>query len=216
MKDNEIIEYSYSQFSELIGVQRGAISMYVKRGKLHADRERKKININHPKNIEFLKRREDKKNGIIKNDVGRPKGSKNKSTLEIAKNKKYQERLMQIRDLDIEKKKGELLKQKNDYELQKLKIEKARGELIPFDAVKTIFSYTIDTYRTIYMQELRSIANVYLQRIGGDHNEYIRIQKQLSEKIIEITKLVQKNLMSGLNTVILEYQETRSRGESKL
>ena len=116
----------------------------------------------------------------------------------------------------IQKKRALDLKQaQNRVKLDELKIKKIEGALIPFDAVKSVFMYAVETFRSTYMQEVDALTNIYIKILGGDQVQYAELQKDLQEKINAIQKQVKSDLMQGIDSIQKEYSEVRSRGERK-
>ena len=87
--------------------------------------------------------------------------------------------------------------------------------MIPFDAVKTVFLYTVETFRTTYLQEVKGLASIFVNRLGAEHHHYIEIQKDLAQKIETIQKETVENMLAGLNGIVAEFKEVRGRGERK-
>jgi len=106
-------------------------------------------------------------------------------------------------------------KKRQVYKLKEVKIKKIEGALIPFDAVKSVFMYAVETFRSTYMQEVDALTNIYIKILGGDQVQYAELQKDLQEKINAIQKQVKSDLMQGIDSIQKEYSEVRSRGERK-
>lgn len=109
----------------------------------------------------------------------------------------------------------ELRKVKNQVILDELKIQKIKGLLIPYDAVKTVFLFAAETFRSTYLQEVDALSNVFIKRLGGTHDNFVELQKALQEKINDIQKQVKDDLLQGLSGIQAEYKEVRGRGERK-
>jgi len=123
--------------------------------------------------------------------------------------------LDELRKLELKKKKADLKSTEKKIILDELKIQKLKGQLIPYDAVKTVFIYSAETFKNTYQQEVNGLANIFIERLGGEHKHFIELQKELTEKINEIQLMVQEHLIAGLNGIVSEYQEVRERGEKK-
>jgi predicted N-acyltransferase len=107
----------------------------------------------------------------------------------------------------------ELKKQEQAVELDRLKIQKIKGQLIPYDAVQNVFLYTVETFRNTYKQEVDALANVFIKRLGGGHEEFVELQKTLTEKVDAIQSQAKEDLLQGLKGIQAEYKEVRGRGE---
>ena len=86
---------------------------------------------------------------------------------------------------------------------------------MPTDSVKTLFNFAAEAVRGSYLQEVRSIAEVFRQTAGLNHNEFIEMQKKLTQAVNNITNVFKKTLIEGVDDVVNEYKEVRSRGEAK-
>ena len=146
----------------------------------------------------------------------KPEPKKTESTKK-PKLKKTEKRYFTTSDEEyIQKKRALDLKQaQNRVKLDELKIKKIEGSLIPFDAVKSVFMYAVETFRSTYMQEVDALTNIYIKILGGDQVQYAELQKDLQEKINAIQKQVKSDLLQGIDSIQKEYSEVRSRGERK-
>jgi len=120
-----------------------------------------------------------------------------------------------FKDLELKKKKLEIKRLERGNELDQLKIEKLKGQLVPFDAVKSVFLYSVETFRATYMQEVIGIANIFKQRLNASQKEFVEVQKDITERIDLIQKDIKDNLLKGLYGIVNEYKEVRGRGERK-
>lgn len=220
----------YSQLAKALDVSNASVSMAIKNGKLYPEEGQKRIDINHPLNKLWIEAREKegkifdinriyKKNNDYKPLIQRddePEQAEEKSEPESkGKKSKKQVTIEDVRKIEVKKKAADLQKTLKETEKLELQIKKIEGELIPYDAIKTVFLYSVETFRNTYQQEVNSIANIFIERVGGDHKHFIELQKELSEKINEIQSLVKDNLLTGLKGIVSEYSEIRGRGERK-
>jgi hypothetical protein len=211
----------YSDFAKAIQCARGSITMAVKSGTLIPVEGKKEIDPDNPVNMAWIAKQEAKGNkkfdiNLIY-DAGSPAAS-----AEIPANEKPGEKNLRtsvsasdLVKVDLKVKLANFKKTENENRLSELKIQKMEGELIPTDAASNIFLYAIESYKTSFLQGVKSISNIFSQRLGADHNQYVEIQKQLSESIVSITETAKANVLEGLEAAVLEYKEVRGRGEKR-
>jgi hypothetical protein len=104
---------------------------------------------------------------------------------------------------------------RNRDRLEKLKIAKLEGELLPVDAVKTIFIWAVEEFKKTYEQDCDNIANIFIKILEGEQSHFIEIKKMLMEAQFQIGITYKESLLIGLKNQILEYSDVRSRGERK-
>ena len=129
-------------------------------------------------------------------------------TVNEAKANKTAEYYEKKRELELEEK-------RNKIKLDKLKIEKMEGKLIPFDEAMKVFLFAAETFKSTYQQEADAITNIYIKILGGSTDDFSDIKKSLISKINDIQKLTKENLIHGLENIREEYREVRGRGERK-
>ena len=224
----EKIKYlKYSQLANAFGLQQAAINVAVKRDLLIpcVVDGKKMIDITNPTNKLWLKKQEDlgkyfDLNAIYKkpSEVKRQTNlkpvthtTKQTPTTEETPDPEREE----LRKIQIETKKATLKRIQKAIELDEIKVAKQLGQLIPFDAVKGFFLYTVETFSKSYEQESKTIADLILSRLGATQEEFIEVRKELSKKVVEIKTDTVDQLLDGLDQIVEEYQEVRGRGESK-
>jgi len=226
----EGIKYlKYAQLANGLGVQQATINVGVGRGHLIACtvEGKKMIDITDPTNILWLKKQEDegkefdlnaafKKQATNQPRKTQPPKNKELKTKQPQKDKEPEDpEFAELRDIQLAIKKATLKRTQKAIELDEIKIAKQLGQLIPFDAVKSFFLYVVETFSKSYDQESKTIADLVLSRFGADQEDFIETRKDLSKKISDIKSDVIEQLLKGLDQIVEEYQETRSRGESK-
>lgn len=218
----EIKLLKYSQLANGLGVQQATINVWVKRGNLK-DNGNKEIDITDPFNKLWLEKQKAQGKHLDLNRVFmKPKEAK---AIIAAKPKTQKttkqteepeaEEVTELRKIQIDLKKAQLDRTRKAAQLDDIKIAKQLGDLIPFDAVKGFFLYTVETFVKSYTQEAQGVANVLLSRFGADHTDIIETQKELSKKLIDIKAETIEELLQGLDGIVEEYQEVRGRGEHK-
>lgn len=109
----------------------------------------------------------------------------------------------------------EIEKLRNQDKLDKLKIAKLEGELLPVDAVEHLFLWAVEEYKKTYEQSCDATANIYIKVLGGEQSHFIEIKKMLMEDQCRIGNTYKESLLEGLKNKISEYSDVRSRGERK-
>ena len=226
MSNNEL---TYAEFSRCLGVSAAYVTVNIKRGNIKANVKRKTINYQDAQNKIWidkqiaggktfdLNRKNDvgakvqERKGSGKNGKSARKNGKSAHTVAPA----LTEFQKQLQQLELKKKEVDLNKASTEEELKKLEIMKRRGDLVPVDAVKTVFLYSLETTRTLFTQELNSIASIYSEILEADEKTYKQLQKEIMMKVNDVMKTLKDSLKSGLSGVVKEYSETRSRGEKK-
>jgi hypothetical protein len=196
--------YTVREFAELTGVKPKDIHSYFSSGRLVKSPD-KKVDTSDPKNALFF---EQKAKKVSEPVDSKPKRRRVKSS---AKNEDKES----LTDLEIKKQKLSLEKLEHEIQLKGIELEKKRGYLVPVDAVKDVFLFSLETFRSKYLQEAKSKAEISVQIMGGSHNDIIRMQKELSESINEAHSEAKKQLIEGIDSVVEDYKDIRGRGEKK-
>ena len=213
-----------SQLAKALDISNASITMAIKNGTLLLDAKTKKVDIDNVLNKIWIDKQVIKGNILDLNRIyNKPKTIQpikktTKKELESPKkeNKENKEiTISDLREIELKQKKATLQRTLKAIKLDDLRIQKQEGKLIPFDAVKTVFLFAVETFRTTYLQEVKSLANVFINRLGGEHKDFIEIQKDIGLIVEEIQKETIDNLLTGLDGIVNEYKEVRGRGEKK-
>ena len=206
-----------------LGISRATITMSIKRGGLISEPD-KTINIDNEVNKIWLSNQKEKHGRILKfNGKTTLSKSPKKRKVKPAQEKRTQNDQQKIiypdteETTNITKRKliAEAKIKERSAEKLKLEIQKKKGELVPFEAVKSVFIYAVETFRSSYLQEVNNIAQLYIHRTGGSHKELIELKKDISENIQNLTDDIRAKLIEGLTGIVEEFREVRGRGESK-
>jgi len=217
---NKILKYS--DLAKSLKVNTAIISVNVQRNKLISiiKDDKNLIDIENPVNklwIEFYCEKNNKTfdiNRVFNPAKKEKKTEKNDKEIELEDNIIIK-KSVNGQGIQLEKTKLEIKRLKNQDKLDQLKIQKMKGVLIPFTAASDVFMFAIESYRTTFLQGVKSISNVFAQRLGANHSQFVEIQEKLSESVKFITEEAKANIITGLENVVKEYQEVRSRGEKK-
>ena len=210
---------SYADFAKAIQVNRASVTMAVKSKTLIPIEGKKQIDPDNPLNKAWIQKQEmkgkewnvnliyEKEQPIYaRQPIGNITENKSKKTDRVITTE-------DIRKIEIKQKIANLKKTEKQIKLDEIKIQKQEGALIPFDAVKTVYLFSIETFRNTFIQETNSLANIFVERLGGEHRHFIELQKELTEKINDITKVAKESLISGAKGIVDEFKEVRGRGE---
>lgn len=231
-----------SELSKALGISMAYINVNIKRGKIVIGSDGR-INLQDKTNKQFIDyqiangKTFDINNIYIKNDKSKLDKSNNdksktkqiqtnveikSTTIKPKQNKKEQnnnstdtDQINKFQNLAEQKFKLEVNKLRLDCELKELQKYKIEGSLIPVDAAKNIFLWSIDTFHQTYCQEVQTLANVYVQILGADSKKFANIIKELNQSLIKIKEDAKQNLLIGVAGIVEEYQEVRGRGEKK-
>lgn len=213
-----------SQLAKALGVTNASISMAIKNGMLVSNDD-KTIDIEKNVNKIWIEKQiakgktfdinrifgSEKVSSNNENDIDSPVETEEKKNIASKKNKSLDE----LRDIELRIKKENLLKLQKTNRLNELEIEKKEGRLVPLDTIKSFFLFVIETFTKTYTQESKSLANIMVNRLGGEKKHLIEIQKDLGQKLEQIKEQSVKEVINGLDNIVDEYSEVRSRGEKK-
>lgn len=221
----------YAQFARCLGVDGAYIRTNVKRGNIIADTEKKLIDAELSENKIWLEgqiangktwdlnRMNETNKKVIRNKSSQTTVKKVKKESENLQNKsestKFDDYDLRVRELLYQEKIETLKSKQNQNRLKELEIQKKKGSLVPVDAVKGVFIFSIETLRTLYNQEINAMASIFSERLGAEEKHLKELQKDLNEKTNEIMREAKKLMIEGLESIITEYSEQRGRGESK-
>lgn len=222
---------SYIEFSRAMGVNKGIVTMNVKRGNIEADEVNKTIDPAIPKNKIWIEKQaanghewnlnnvfggKDKTEKVKKEKGESKQEGKDKEDKEEKKEEGYlDEYTNRMRELEYQRKLQDKKRRDQEIKLKDIEIEKKNGQLVPVDATQKIFVYSIETLRKSYEQGIKAIINIYAARFEIADDQQIQIDKDIHDLINELMVQSKKDLISGLDTVISEYSEVRGRGERK-
>jgi len=144
-----------------------------------------------------------------------PPTSKADTNKKAEKKEPEQKGLTTLQKANLEKVKLTNKNLAKQIELNELKIQKQKGALIPFDAVKGLLLFVVESFVSTYIQGVESQLNVLIQRFGGSATEHGELRSELIDVINELKKEAISNSIDGLDSIAEEYAEVRGRGESK-
>ena len=178
--------------------------------KLHFEKEEKE-------RIDSLRREAQEKvqskneiNGYEKPQIEKAvkRGRKPKSKVD-----KHTEELL---SLDQRKKQADVLLQERKAELEKLKLDKMAGKLIPVDLVFQVLNIHNKSIFATFQSDVENLASIFCEILAeGDRSKLSDVTQKISEKLIETVNKSKELAEMELDNAVSEYAETRSRGERK-
>ena len=220
MTDNKL---KYSELAKCLQVNVASVSVAVSRGNLLAG-PYKTIDIDDPVNKAWIENQKQRGktfdlNRIITKQTPQQHEADDTQDNEIIddilhsdddeKSKEVLKKLL------LRERKLKVQKLEKENRLRQLEIDKKSGDLIPVDAVTSVFLYSVETFKNKYLQEAKSISTLMVKMMDGTHDDLIETQKQMTEIINENYREVKSQLIDGIDGIIEEYKEVRSRGEKK-
>jgi hypothetical protein len=229
-------KFSKREFYEHCGVSKSYFYQYVKRGKLHVGADGL-IDTALPMNQEFMDSRvKNKKTAPAPTPAPQPaapvepafvpappKSKPKKMTLKEKKELLRLEKEVEIEaqaathkfNLDKAIKEAELEKKEQEIELNKLKIAKLSGEVIPTDLVKVIFAQHFKSVTTAFHQGCDNFIMTIAKVTGMKRAEMATMRGELIEIVNHaVTDGIDESRQS-LKHIVGEYKEKRGVGEKK-
>lgn len=205
---------SRKEFAIIADCSVNTIHTYVGRDKVIVGDD-KLIDTEHVINKHFIKMR--KLNKGMKTNFNAAKGDERQSvqkTTKRRKRKKDESQLDEITRWSVRKEKANAVKAELDTELKKLQLEKMMGQLIPVDLMRGILKINIQNIFMSFENELVNIASIYCDILaGGDRKRLAQITDEMRVHLSRIIKETKKNTAKEIKGVVIEYSETRSRGQ---
>jgi hypothetical protein len=206
--------YTRKDFGSLFAINPGDLSNYIKRGKivLSGDLIDDSIQINK----EFIANRLLKLNrGKVETDDGVP----NIQTPELGGSSPLitspDDLLAKEKYHELQKKKiiAEIAQKESATRLNQFKIDKQKGELMPTDMVKIIFTQHTKSIVEEFKNAVDGILTKFSKRRDLDNAEVAEIRGELIKVINSATENAVKTSKKNIQNIISEYSETKEVGE---
>lgn len=154
---------------------------------------------------------ETKKTPVKKVVVTTPKLSEEEK-FEIQLKKQQNQTFLEI---DIAKKKADLMLVERNAEVKKMQLEKIMGNTIPLDLGKTIWAINIKAvYKSLHSQ-LKNMTSTYVEILGGTKDDYNKIMLEIEMHLNNARDFAMENSKREIDSLVDEYSEVRSRGDRK-
>jgi len=125
------------------------------------------------------------------------------------------QKIAEIADLQKKKARLEIKNLQNKDKLDKLKIEKMEGALIPTDAVIHLIAHIVPTVTAQHKQNIDKILNLLKQRLDIGNKIYVELQKELYNTANDLNAEIKQELINSIDNIVDDYREVRGRGERK-
>ena len=192
--------HSKKEFSNLCGIKTKALSVYIARAKVILD-DNELIDDTHPANLDFMERHKNKNGKVIKPKVVSEPDD------EVAK-----ERLVYVQD-QRKKLKIDMEARQNEVELQKIKIQRQRGEMIPTDSVKQVFDLHSESIKSAYVEASDNVIVVMGQRKGFTAEDIAHVRKQFVGIVNRAVDGAIKGTQAALDALVDEFSVKRGVGQ---
>lgn len=222
--------YTRREFSDLCGIEANALAVYVGRKKVILN-ENGEVDTALPMNLAFLEKRTGKTETppIV---VSEPKRKSRTTTTPTPKepipirkeralrNKhgktdEEKEQLNTNFEMDNAIKRLELEKKEQEVELNKLKIAKLQGDVIPTELVKVVFSQHFKSVTNAFHQGADNFITEITKMLSLDREQMVKLRAELVEIInTAVTDSIEESKES-LRNIQDEYSQRRGVGERR-
>lgn len=212
-----------NEFSAAIGIKVGTIKAHISRKKLERD-EDGLIDTDTAKNKQYIKDQTKGKGLFSIETVTIEPGpdesvEKNSNQKKIVFNDKrtpeQKQRDKVFEDIELRKKTADLENAEYTAKLKKLEIEKKAGKLLPIELAQRIMVINIQTIFRTFEGESENVAGIFSEVLGGTRKDLSEIIKRMRESLSVAIKKAEDDSAEEIAQAIMEYTETRSRGERK-
>lgn len=121
-----------------------------------------------------------------------------------------------LTNLELRKKKAEVLKVEREAEIKLLDIIKKNGEALPTDFVILMMKTLIREVLTTFDSSTIRIASTFCDRVGADRKMLAEVNEDLSHELQKIIDKAKIKAMDSVNVAIKEYSIQKGRGEREL
>lgn len=222
--------YTRKEFAELCGVAPSYINVNVSRDKVILN-ENGEVDTALPINLAFLEKRTGKtetppvvvvepkkKSRTVTTPTPKEPITKRKETALRNKHGKTDEEKEHLNtnfEIDNAIKRLELEKKEQEVELNKLKIAKLQGDVIPTDLVKVVFSQHFKSVTNAFHQGADNFITEITKMLSLDREQMVKLRAELVEIInTAVTDSIEESKES-LRNIQDEYSQKRGVGERR-
>jgi len=220
-------KFKKREFYEHCGVTKSYFYQYIKRGKIHVG-EDNLIDTDLPMNRDFMDSRvKNKKTApppapvveVVSTPAPKPRKRTKEELQEAERQRKRSEKADEEAthkyNLDRQIKEAELEKKEQDIELNKIKIAKLSGEVIPTELVKVIFAQHFKSVTTSFHQGCDNFIMTIAKVTGMKKKDMARMRGELIEIVNEAVRDGIQDSKESVRNIVGEYKEKRGIGERK-
>ena len=221
-------KFKVREFYELCGISKGNFYTYKKRGKIHVG-EDGLVDSAMPMNAEFMNKRVLNKKTIptptaapveiVSAPPPKPRKPTKAELQAMEREQKRQENAdaeaTHKYNLERQIKEAELEKKEQDIELNRLKIAKLSGEVIPTDLVRVVFAQHFKSVTTAFHQGCDNFIMTIAKVTGMEKKDMARMRGELIEIVNEAVRDGVAESKESVRNIVGEYREKRGVGERK-
>lgn len=202
---------SRTEFAEECGVTPVYLTQYIKRGKVIIDADGS-VDTKKRINLDFKEARTDKSSVIIDKKPVVVKESKSKLPPlpqgETASDTRKYNLELQLKHLTIEKAEQEV-------ELNRIRIAKQTGEVIPTDLVRVVVAQIFKGVTTAFHQGCDNFISVIAKQTGMNATDKAKLRGELIGIVNQSVIDGQAENKANIKNIVEEYSEKRGQGEKK-
>ncbi len=201
------------------------VNVYVKRGKviveddglIDTENPINKIATDNWVKLHYEKEAKKKIEQKISNEKPQEKPKVEKAVKRGRKPKtKADKHTEELLSLDQRKKQADVLLQERKAEVEKMKLDKLAGKLIPVDLVFQVLNIHNKSIFATFQSDVENLASVFCEILAeGDRSKLSEVTQKISEKLIDTVDKSKELAELEIDNAVAEYAETRSRGERK-
>jgi hypothetical protein len=200
---------STKDFCKVSGVKIGTLRQHLNRGKVV--KTNKHIDTEHPTNVVYLQEQWEK----YGKPVQEPILSKEKTPSPGITAESLNIPAPTSTDLTYRKKMADaLISERRAIEIQ-LKNQKLQGKLMPIDFVQKTLVINLQSVFRSFESSAENIASIYNERLGGDRASLAEMISRMRMELERAIKSAKDMSKIEIEALMVEYQESRSRGEKK-
>lgn len=221
-------KFKPKEFYELCGISKGNFYTYKKRGNIHVG-EDGLVDSTLAINATFMNKRVLNKKTIpqpspVVEVVRTPEPAKPRKKTKEELKAIERERIRQDDadaqathkyNLDRQIKEAELEKKEQDIEINKLKIAKMSGEVIPTELVRVIFAQHFKSVTTSFHQGCDNFIMTIAKVTGMEKKDMARMRGELIDIVNEAVRDGIEESKESVKNIVSEYKEKRGVGERK-
>ena len=221
-------KFKKREFYEHCGVAKSYFYQYVKRGKIHVSADGL-IDTDMPMNRDFMDSRIRNKKSkapevekvvqVVSIPETKPRKNTKQELAELAKRMKREdaadEAATRKYDLDRQIKEAELEAKEQQIELNRLKIAKLSGEVIPTSLVRVIFAQHFKSVTTAMHQGCDNFIMTISKVTGMKKKDMARMRGELIDIVNEAVRDGIDESKESVKNIVSEYSEKRGVGEKK-
>lgn len=196
--------YSKKEYLELCGIEHAYLSVNLSRGKVVLN-ENDEIDTSEPINAKFTEKRiaalKKKALNISAEKVEEAKPKKRANAAKVPDREKTAKSF----DLDTIKKELEIEEKETSIAINKIKLDKLNGVVIPTDLVTVIFSQHTKSITTAFHQAAENFVVDLAASYGVTKKDIAKMRGELIDIVNQAVKESLEDSRKGINNIVDEY-----------